>query len=140
MLFPRNHNRDMARSLPDRVAPAHSSWFHALHNRSLIGKGCRDHKLVDIQMSAFLLGISHSRLQHLFDQTRTPVGHIPEINYRGGRILAPDEIHYPSRLPWRNTCVFKYCLGFHVYYPFDADFSDPEWPLKVLVGENSPNL
>src|ERR1700736_2920967 len=147
-----NHDRQLREWFKDTARAATAARGETLHDDAVADMRFRDDQIVDIEIM-IVLGVGNRRFQALLDVDRDPLARKLQVGERSRSLPAADQLRHqiellrahPQHPGDRLGLVIReapFALWFaHRLSPqaFLA-FLSPEWPWKVRVGENSPNL
>src|SRR5579863_7834502 len=147
-----NDDRQLRERFENPARTATAARCKTLHHDAVADMRLGDNQIVDIEI-VIVLGIGDRRFQALLDVDRDPLARKLQIGERSRSLPAADQLcdeiellrAHPQHSGDRLGLVIgeaPFALWFaHRLSPqtFLA-FLSPEWPWKVRVGENSPNL
>src|SRR6185437_14497524 len=135
---------------PARTATA--ARGETLHHDAVADMRFRNNEIIDIEI-VIIFGIGNRRFQALLDIDRDPLARKLQIGKRGRSLPAADQLRdkiellraHPQHPGDRLGLVvreapFALWLAHRLSPQTFLAFLSPEWPWKVRVGENSPNL
>src|ERR1700688_649116 len=147
-----NHDRQLREWFKDTARAATAARCETLHDDAVADMRLGDDQIVDIEV-VIVLGVGDRRFQALLDVDRDPLARELQIGERGRSFPAADQLRDKIKLLRARPQHPGNCLGLVVREaPFALWFAhrlspqaflaflSPEWPWKVRVGENSPNL
>src|SRR3954447_3822212 len=136
---------DMSHPALIPIGTAHRSRPDPFGPRAFVDVRFRDKQPIHVDFPRLVLGVCNGRPQHLLNRRRNPLIDRAENGDRLPGLTAADHVDDQPGLLRRHTDVSCFSLGqnrcliSHAYRaPFSVDFAT--WPLKIRVGENSPNL
>src|SRR3984957_14307557 len=147
-----NNDRQLRERFKNTARTATAARCETLHHDAVADMSLGDDQIVDIEV-VVVLGIGDRRFQALLDVDSNPLARKLQIGKRCRSLPAADQLRdkikllraHPQHPGDRLGLVIReapFALWFaHRLSPqaFLA-FLSPEWPWKVRVGENSPNL
>src|SRR5882672_4255970 len=147
-----NNDRQLREWFKHTARTATAARCETLHDDAVADMRLGDDQIVDIEVM-IVLGVGDRRFQALLDVDRDPLARKLQVGKRGRSLPAADQLRDKIELLRAHPQHPGDCLGLVVREaPFALWFAhrlspqaflaflSPEWPWKVRVGENSPNL
>src|SRR6516225_6262203 len=147
-----NDDRQLRERFKDTARAATAARCETFHDDAVADMRFRNDQIVDVEI-VIVLGVRDRRFQALLDITRDPLARKLQVRERSRSLPAADQLRnqvkllraHPQHPGDRLGLVigeapfalwFAHRLGPQAFLAFLS----PEWPWKVRVGENSPNL
>src|SRR6266481_4043653 len=147
-----NDDRQLREWFKYTARAATAARCETLHHDAVADMGLGDDQIVDIEV-VVVLGIGDRRLQALLDVDRDPLARKLQVGKCCRSLPAADQLRDKIELLRAHPQHAGNRLGlvvregpFALWFAHRLDpqaflaFLSPEWPWKVRVGENSPNL